>query len=190
MAELLLAHGADVKAADNSGATPLHLAVDRGYQKMAELMVEHGADVNARDKSGSAPLDEAALRGYTAIAGMLIEHGARVDDENPRTRRHAAQRGGGQGQPPDRRAAAGQGRRSAIAAIAAERHRSKTPCAARHVAVAELLLDGVEAGGAGRPDRRGRSKGTDRNRRSSDCKGRERQLPGTNPGLRRSTRRR
>ena len=35
MVELLLAHGADLRAADNSGETPLHLAVDRGYFQLA-----------------------------------------------------------------------------------------------------------------------------------------------------------
>src|SRR5205807_228168 len=35
MVELLLGHGADVRAADNAAGTPLHLAVDRGYAQIA-----------------------------------------------------------------------------------------------------------------------------------------------------------
>ena len=51
MVELLLAHGADVRAADNSGETPLHLAVDRGYLALVELLIVRGADVKVRDKA-------------------------------------------------------------------------------------------------------------------------------------------
>ena len=43
VAELLLAHGADVDAADRSGATALHLAATRGYREMAALLLAHGA---------------------------------------------------------------------------------------------------------------------------------------------------
>src|SRR5437762_2374265 len=42
MVDLLLAHGADFKAADNYGATPLHLAADRGYRKLVDLLLEKG----------------------------------------------------------------------------------------------------------------------------------------------------
>jgi ankyrin repeat protein len=62
VAELLLAHGAAVEAADRSGATALHLAATRGYRDMVALLVAHGANVNARDNPGAAPLDEAAGR--------------------------------------------------------------------------------------------------------------------------------
>ena len=143
MAELLLSKGADVKAADHSGATPLHLAVDRGYQKIAELMLEHGADVNARDKSGAAPLDEAAVRGYAALAGVLIARSARIDEENPE-----------RGATPLNEAAA-KGNRPIVELLlsrGADRNRRdrngliplENAVRGRHLAVAELLLEGVK----------------------------------------------
>ncbi|MEO8596196.1 MAG: ankyrin repeat domain-containing protein [Candidatus Solibacter sp.] len=85
MVELLLVHGADLRAADNAGATALHLAVDRGYFQLAAVLMDRGADVNVRDKAGSSPLDEAARRGFREIALSLILHGAKVDQPDPTT---------------------------------------------------------------------------------------------------------
>ena len=43
MVELLLSFGADLRAADNSGATALHLAVDRGYFALTRMLLNTGA---------------------------------------------------------------------------------------------------------------------------------------------------
>jgi ankyrin len=56
LVNLLLEHGAYVKAADTSGDTPLHTAVSRGDIEIAEALIKHGADVNATNKSGKTPL--------------------------------------------------------------------------------------------------------------------------------------
>ena len=93
MVELLLAHGADLRAADNSGETPLQLAVDRGYQPLAELLIAKGADVNLRDKAGSAPLDEAARRGFRGIVELLLAARRAPRRGGSRNRLHPAQRG-------------------------------------------------------------------------------------------------
>ena len=42
VAELLLAHGAEVNAEDNDGFTPLHVATANGHKEMAELLRQHG----------------------------------------------------------------------------------------------------------------------------------------------------
>lgn len=42
MAELLIAHGADVNVKDLDGTTPLGLAVKEGYEELAELLRQHG----------------------------------------------------------------------------------------------------------------------------------------------------
>jgi ankyrin repeat protein len=55
---LLLKHGADIKAANASGQTPLHLAVGRG-DRIVRYLAEHGAPLDANDSSGRTPLDVA-----------------------------------------------------------------------------------------------------------------------------------
>lgn len=55
---LLLKHGADIKAANASGQTPLHLAVGRG-DRIVRYLAEHGAPLDAKDSSGRTPLDVA-----------------------------------------------------------------------------------------------------------------------------------
>lgn len=52
---LLVAHGANINAKDNSGATPLHLAVQSLGGRIKEL-IDMGADVDACDGSGRTPL--------------------------------------------------------------------------------------------------------------------------------------
>ena len=58
------------EGADNSGATPLHLAADRGYGQLVDLLLEKGADVNARDKTGAMPLNEAADKGHREVVAL------------------------------------------------------------------------------------------------------------------------
>jgi ankyrin repeat protein len=47
--QVLLEHGADVTARDDTRSTPLHLALSRRSPKIAQLLIEHGADVDALD---------------------------------------------------------------------------------------------------------------------------------------------
>ena len=91
MVELLALHGADIRAADNTGETPLHLAVDRGYQELAGWLIEKGATVNVRDKAGSAPIDEASRRGFDLIVKVLLEHGGSRRRRESGDRLHADQ---------------------------------------------------------------------------------------------------
>jgi ankyrin repeat protein len=49
---------------DSDGATPLHLAADKGRRDVAELLLANKADVNARDTLlGFSPLHSAAVNG-------------------------------------------------------------------------------------------------------------------------------
>ena len=56
--KLCLDHGADINAFDNTGATALLAAVQRG-DSIVKFLVEHGADLDLRDKQGRTPLDVA-----------------------------------------------------------------------------------------------------------------------------------
>jgi ankyrin repeat protein len=75
-AAALIDAGADVRAADRAGRTPLHRAAEGGWVKVARRLTEKGADVNARDAVGRTPLH------YTAsdeLAAALVAGGAKAD---------------------------------------------------------------------------------------------------------------
>ena len=71
VAELLLAHGADVNAV---GGAPLHGAVGFNQPAMVEWMLAHGAAVNAT-REGKTPLAIALAQGNEAVASLLRQYG-------------------------------------------------------------------------------------------------------------------
>jgi hypothetical protein len=81
VAALLLTNSADTEAKDESGQTPLHLAVKYGRKTdVAELLLAHSADVNAKDKFGMTPLYLVAQDGYKEdVAELLLAYGADVN---------------------------------------------------------------------------------------------------------------
>jgi ankyrin repeat protein len=74
--QTLLEKGANPKAKDNIGLTPLHYAADLGYVEIVELLLERGADPKAKDNIGLTPLHIAALWGHVKIVKLLLERGA------------------------------------------------------------------------------------------------------------------
>jgi ankyrin repeat protein len=56
VAELLIAHGAEVDARTKSGYTPLIWVAQQGNRDFAERLIVHNADVNAKDSNGRTPL--------------------------------------------------------------------------------------------------------------------------------------
>jgi ankyrin repeat protein len=84
-AELLLANGANVNAAEQGTATPLSIAASRGNKAMIELLLAKGADVNAADKDKEArtPLYHAVASGFKTAAEVLIAHKADVNARLP-----------------------------------------------------------------------------------------------------------
>ena len=73
IAELLLAHGADVNQA--VGRTPLELALEDGHEEIVKLLLAHGAEVNHPDQLLRTPMKRAAEKGYTNIVELLRQHG-------------------------------------------------------------------------------------------------------------------
>lgn len=77
IAKRLVARGADVKATQAGGWTPLHQAAMHGQVDLATLLLDHGADVNAKGENGRTPLKLAAAGKHQEMVALLRERGAR-----------------------------------------------------------------------------------------------------------------
>jgi ankyrin repeat protein len=84
IAELLLAHEADVAARsrNGNGNTPLHAALAGNHKMVAGLLIGHGGDVNATDAAGWRPLHLAASNNNLDAIKALIAQGADVQAGN------------------------------------------------------------------------------------------------------------
>lgn len=60
------------KQVDDTGQSPLMLAVSRGRMEMVEICLEAGADINAADEDGSTALMCACEHGHLNIAKRLL----------------------------------------------------------------------------------------------------------------------
>jgi ankyrin repeat protein len=79
LVELLLGAGADVRAANRYGATPLSLACGNGNARIVERLLKSGADANAQLSGGETALMTAARTGSAAAVKVLVAHGANVN---------------------------------------------------------------------------------------------------------------
>jgi uncharacterized protein len=79
MADELIRAGADAKAANRYGVTPLSLACVNGNAAMIEKLLKAGADANAAGEEGETALMTVAHTGNVEAAKVLLAHGAKVD---------------------------------------------------------------------------------------------------------------
>ena len=85
VAELLIAHGANVNARRvrderyQIAWVPLDAAALINSVRVAELLIAHGANVNARTENGWTPLFSATSANAVQVAEVLITHGANVN---------------------------------------------------------------------------------------------------------------
>ncbi|KAA0162207.1 hypothetical protein FNF28_04810 [Cafeteria roenbergensis] len=76
---LLLEHGADLEAKDQSGQTALIMSAANGKADVTALLLEHGADLEAKDQSGQTALIMSAANGKADVMALLLEHGADLE---------------------------------------------------------------------------------------------------------------
>ncbi len=77
---LAINFGAEVRAKDNNGWTPLHYASYYNHIEIAKLLIERGTDVNAKGNGGGrTPLHVASTYNSIKIVELLIERGADVE---------------------------------------------------------------------------------------------------------------
>lgn len=79
--EILLAHKADINAANNNGYVPLLGAISslKNGSSSLEVLVNNGANVNVESDRGETPLSKAIWRGDVDVVKLLIAHGANVN---------------------------------------------------------------------------------------------------------------
>jgi ankyrin repeat protein len=74
VAELLLAHGAEVNVRGPLGITPLILAASNGSRRTAEILLSHGADISVPTGHRETALSEATAHGHLDIVRLLLMH--------------------------------------------------------------------------------------------------------------------
>ena len=95
LAEVFIAHGADVNALDNEGRTPLLIAVEHlnelhhddqassdkidSAKALVETLLKHKADVNVKNEYGSTPLHLAIREKNKELVEVLIAHRADIN---------------------------------------------------------------------------------------------------------------
>lgn len=76
--ELLVQRGADVNVRDQTGVTPLHIAVGDGRRLLTKRLIDLGADLDVPDNDGRMPLSIATENGNRHIVDLLERFGARA----------------------------------------------------------------------------------------------------------------
>ena len=67
---------ASIAVADESGATPLHLAAEHGHAKACVRLLDLGAEVNVGNGTGASPLYMACQEGHASVVAALLARGA------------------------------------------------------------------------------------------------------------------
>jgi ankyrin repeat protein len=83
IADLLIAAGADVKAASRYNITPLSLACGNGSAAVIERLLKAGADPDGTSEEGQTALMTASLTGKVDAVKALLTHGAKVNIQEP-----------------------------------------------------------------------------------------------------------
>ncbi len=83
IAKMLIAAGANVKAANDYGITPLTLACVNGSSAMVDVLLKAGADPNTVFSEGETALMTASRTGNVDVVKLLLNAGANPDAKEP-----------------------------------------------------------------------------------------------------------
>lgn len=71
LAKLLLQHGADINAQQQSGVTVLHSSAHNGFFELVKLLLENNANPNLKMNTGQTPLDMAIAADHKNVVELL-----------------------------------------------------------------------------------------------------------------------
>lgn len=60
--------------------SPLHMAAQKGHDRIVRVLLQHQMDGNEKDSDGLTPLMHAIIGGYEDVVASLVEHGARIGE--------------------------------------------------------------------------------------------------------------
>ncbi|MGC2595384.1 MAG: tetratricopeptide repeat protein [Rhabdochlamydiaceae bacterium] len=81
--KLLIAHGANPRAVNTYGYTPLHWAAKHGHLKSIHILMEQKVDVHALNKNGDSPLDLALRFEQDEVVHFFLGTTRRLKTEPP-----------------------------------------------------------------------------------------------------------
>ncbi|MCJ1286181.1 hypothetical protein MMC26_005526 [Xylographa opegraphella] len=58
--------------------SPLHIAAQKGHDRIARILLQHNIDCNEKDSDGLTPIAHAAIGGHEDVVRSLLLHGARI----------------------------------------------------------------------------------------------------------------
>ncbi|ETS81157.1 hypothetical protein PFICI_06159 [Pestalotiopsis fici W106-1] len=80
--KILLANGADLKAQNRRGRTPLYESVMWEHIDQTIQLIDYGSDLDISDSHGWTPLYAAVFQGHTRLTKLICERGAFVDEKD------------------------------------------------------------------------------------------------------------
>ncbi|KAK4223160.1 ankyrin repeat-containing domain protein [Podospora fimiseda] len=65
-------------ASSNKWQSSLHIAAQKGHNRIVCVLLQHNSDCNEKDSEGLTPLIHATIGGYDDVVSSLLTHGARI----------------------------------------------------------------------------------------------------------------